>query len=56
MAGHAHKLEIFKQLELLVNHSDGTKDIIFLNHTYNKSQIEWYDEGSALNLIKKENL
>ena len=45
-----------KQLELLLNHSDGTKDIIFLNHTYNKSQIEWYDEGSALNLIKKENL
>ena len=43
-------------LEVLVNHSDGTNDLILLNHTYNKSQIEWYDEGSALNLIKKENL
>ena len=45
-----------KQLEVLVNHSDGSKDLISLNHTYNQSQIEWYDEGSALNLIKKENL
>ena len=24
-------------------------------HTYNDAQIEWYNEGSALNLIKKEN-
>ena len=45
-----------KQLEVLVNHPDGSKDLISLNHTYNQSQIEWYDEGSALNLIKKENL
>ena len=45
-----------KQLKVLVNHSDDTNDLILLNHTYNKSQIEWYDEGSALNLIKKENL
>ena len=52
-------LDIFspgKQLEVLVNHSDGSKDLISLNHTYNQSQIDWYDEGSALNLIKKENL
>jgi aconitate hydratase len=26
-----------------------------LNHTYNQGQIAWYNEGSALNLIKKEN-
>jgi aconitate hydratase len=25
------------------------------NHTYNFQQIEWYKEGSALNLIKKQN-
>ena len=52
-------LDVFspgKQLEVLVNHSDGSKDLISLNHTYNQSQIDWYDEGSALNLIKKENL
>jgi aconitate hydratase len=38
-----------------VVHSDGSKDIIITNHTYNDSQIEWYNEGSALNLIKKGN-
>ena len=44
-----------KQLTLELVHSDGSKDLIKLNHTYNKSQIAWYNEGSALNLIKKEN-
>jgi len=44
-----------KQLTLEVVHADGSKDTIMLNHTYNQSQIDWYNEGSALNLIKKEN-
>jgi len=44
-----------KQLTLETVHADGSKDIIMLNHTYNQSQIDWYNEGSALNLIKKEN-
>ncbi|MBT8243935.1 MAG: aconitate hydratase [Winogradskyella sp.] len=44
-----------KQLNVEVVHPDGSKDVIALNHTYNDAQIEWYNEGSALNLIKKEN-
>lgn len=44
-----------KQLTIEFVHSDGSKDIIKTNHTYNQSQIEWYNEGSALNLIKKQN-
>ncbi|MEN8186570.1 MAG: aconitate hydratase [Bacteroidota bacterium] len=44
-----------KQLTLEIVHADGSKDIIKLNHTYNENQIEWYKEGSALNLIKKQN-
>ncbi len=44
-----------KQLSLEVVHDDGSKDLIMLNHTYNENQIEWYKEGSALNLIKKQN-
>ncbi len=44
-----------KPLTLEVIHSDGSKDLIKANHTYNDSQIEWYKEGSALNLIKKQN-
>ena len=41
-----------KQLTLEAVHSDGSKDLIKLNHSYNQSQIEWYNAGSALNLIK----
>jgi aconitate hydratase len=44
-----------KQLTLEIVHKDGSKDVIKLNHTYNAGQIEWYKEGSALNLIKKQN-
>ncbi|WP_103070321.1 aconitate hydratase [Aquimarina sediminis] len=44
-----------KQLTLEIVHADGSKDTIMLNHTYNESQIEWFKEGSALNLIKKQN-
>ncbi|VAW21134.1 Aconitate hydratase, partial [hydrothermal vent metagenome] len=44
-----------KQLTLEIVHTDGNKDTIKLNHTYNAGQIEWYKEGSALNLIKKKN-
>ena len=45
-----------KQLTLEAVHADGSKDLIKLNHTYNDAQIAWYNEGSALNLIKKENV
>lgn len=41
-------------LILEVIHSDGTKENIALNHTYNASQIEWFEAGSALNLIKQQ--
>ncbi len=44
-----------KQLTLETVHADGSVDLIKLNHTYNAGQIEWYNEGSALNLIKKQN-
>jgi len=44
-----------KPLTLEIEHKDGTKNVIKLNHTYNEGQIAWYKEGSALNLIKKEN-
>jgi len=44
-----------KILTIEAIHADDTKDIIILNHTYNDSQIEWYNQGSALNLIKKQN-
>lgn len=44
-----------KPLTLEVVHADGSKDKIKLNHTYNEAQINWVREGSALNMIKKQN-
>jgi aconitate hydratase len=44
-----------KQLTIEAVHADGSKDVFKVNHTYNDSQITWYNEGSALNLIKKQN-
>jgi len=43
-----------KQLTLEVEHKDGSKDEIKLNHTYNAQQINWYRAGSALNLIRRK--
>ncbi len=44
-----------KALTIEVVHADGSKDNIMANHSYNNSQIAWFHEGSALNVIKKEN-
>ena len=41
------------QITIELVHSDGSKHKIKTNHTYNSQQIDWYREGSALNLIKK---
>jgi aconitate hydratase len=44
-----------KPLTIEIVHADGSKDTIKANHTYNEAQISWYREGSALNVIKKQN-
>ena len=43
-----------KQLTLELEHADGSKDTVKLNHTYNAQQIKWFEAGSALNLIRKK--
>ena len=43
-----------KPLTLEFVHTDGSKDTIMANHTYNEAQIGWFKAGSALNLIKAE--
>ena len=45
-----------KQLKVIVDHSDGRKEIFMANHSYNEAQIEWFKAGSALNLIRKLNI
>ena len=42
-------------LTIVAHHKDGSQDEFKVNHTYNESQIDWFNHGSALNLIKKEN-
>ncbi|GLU53761.1 aconitate hydratase [Dyadobacter frigoris] len=41
------------QLTIVLHHSDGTTEEFPVNHTYNQQQIEWFKEGSALNIIRK---
>jgi len=41
-------------LTLVLNHSDGTKEEISVNHSYNAQQIEWFKAGGALNIIRRE--
>jgi len=43
------------KISLVVNHSDGTKHEVVLNHTMNENQITWFKAGSALNLIAEQN-
>jgi len=45
-----------KKVKLVLNHSDGNKETIYANHSYNESQIEWFKAGSALNLIRSRNI
>ena len=40
------------QLTVAFNHSDGSKDEIKVNHSYNEQQIEWFKAGGALNIIR----
>jgi aconitate hydratase len=43
-----------KPLELVLNHKDGSKDTIAVNHSYNEQQIGWFKSGGALNVIRAE--
>ena len=42
-----------KPLKIEIIHSNNSKNEISVNHSYNSQQIDWFKEGSALNLIKK---
>lgn len=41
-------------LTLVLNHADGSKEEISVNHSYNAQQIEWFKAGGALNIIRRE--
>lgn len=43
-----------KALAVYLHHTDGTSDVIQVNHTYNDQQIEWFKAGGALNIIRRD--
>ena len=49
-----NELEPQKQVTCIISHSNGNNEEILLNHSYNKSQIEWFKSGSALNVLRSK--
>ena len=49
-----NNLEPQKPVTCIITHKDGEKDELLLNHSYNKSQIEWFRAGSALNVLRNK--
>jgi aconitate hydratase len=49
-----NNLEPQKSVKCIIKHKDGKQDEILLNHSYNKSQIEWFKAGSALNVLRNK--
>jgi aconitate hydratase len=41
-----------KNLQLVLNHADGSNETIQVKHSYNEQQIEWFKAGGALNIIR----
>lgn len=46
-----NELAVGENINVTINHSDGTSETIALKHTMNNQQIGWFKAGSALNLI-----
>lgn len=42
-----------KPLTVIAHHTDGSSDAIVVNHSYNQQQIEWFQAGGALNIIRR---
>uniref|UniRef100_A0A6I8PSD6 Aconitate hydratase, mitochondrial n=1 Tax=Xenopus tropicalis TaxID=8364 RepID=A0A6I8PSD6_XENTR len=42
-----------KPVKCIITHQNGSQETILLNHTFNETQIEWFQAGSALNRMKE---
>lgn len=49
------KLEQGKPVKCIITHADGKKEEVSLSHTFNSSQIDWFRQGSALNVLRNKN-
>jgi aconitate hydratase len=50
---YLHELDPVRTVTMLVEHADGTSDLVPLKHTMTMEQIGWFQAGSALNLLNK---
>ncbi|MFM8659440.1 MAG: aconitate hydratase [Candidatus Nitrosotenuis sp.] len=50
-----NRLEQGKQVKCIITHADAKKEEILLSHTFNSSQIDWFRQGSALNVLRNKN-
>ncbi len=41
-------------ITVIAQHQDGTIDRINCEHSYNQAQVEWFNNGSALNVLKSK--
>jgi len=41
-------------VKCLIHHKDGTVDEIPLRHSYNRTQLKWFQAGSALNVLRQK--
>lgn len=48
-----HVCFCLQPLHAVLKHKDGSKETFELNHTFNETQIEWFQAGSALNRMKE---
>lgn len=46
-------LPSLQPVRCVLKHSDGSTDEVELHHTMNKTQISWFQAGSALNKMAK---
>ena len=43
-----------KPIECIIEHVNGIKEEILLNHSYNTAQIQWFKAGSAMNVLRNK--
>lgn len=48
------RLQQGKPVKCIITHADNSKEEISLSHSYNSAQIEWFREGSALNVLRSK--
>jgi len=46
-----HELAADKPVECRLMHTDGSTELLRLNHSFSGAQLEWFRAGSALNLL-----